>query len=321
MKRLLGVLLGASALLPTVAMAQERGGWARSGGEAANERPQRVRPARAAEAPAPRGNPDEVRPNRSPRQGFGDSRADGPRPGFGPGGSRPGTGFTRPDRPTPQGGFERPAPQSGFDRPDQRPDRDTGFQRPSRSVPQGGYDRPGDRDGSGQNRGDSRGNGGRWIGRDNDGVWRDRNPDWNRGDRGPDRAGDGNHGRDVNRDRSGWNGGWRDNGDAGDRRGWNRNWRGDNRYDWQRFRQRDRSAFRLPRYYAPYGWGLGYRRFSVGVTIDSVLWGENYWIDDPYSYRLPPVYGPYRWVRYYNDALLVDVRSGYVVDAAYDIFW
>ncbi|RZM12158.1 MAG: hypothetical protein EOP67_66195, partial [Sphingomonas sp.] len=51
------------------------------------------------------------------------------------------------------------------------------------------------------------------------------------------------------------------------------------------------------------------------------LWSRNYWIDDPYSYRLPEAYGPYRWVRYYDDALLVDVRTGVVVDTAYGIFW
>jgi hypothetical protein len=36
---------------------------------------------------------------------------------------------------------------------------------------------------------------------------------------------------------------------------------------------------------------------------------------------LPPAYGPYRWVRYYNDALLVDIYTGRVVDTVYDIFW
>ena len=47
----------------------------------------------------------------------------------------------------------------------------------------------------------------------------------------------------------------------------------------------------------------------------------DYWIGDPYSYRLPEAYGPYRWVRYYNDALLVDLRSGFVVDTVYGIFY
>ena len=31
--------------------------------------------------------------------------------------------------------------------------------------------------------------------------------------------------------------------------------------------------------------------------------------------------GPYRWVRYYDDALLVDIYSGEVVDVIYDFFW
>ena len=51
------------------------------------------------------------------------------------------------------------------------------------------------------------------------------------------------------------------------------------------------------------------------------MFAQNYWISDPYYYDLPPAYGPYRWVRYYNDALLVDVYTGQVVDSVYNIFW
>lgn len=65
----------------------------------------------------------------------------------------------------------------------------------------------------------------------------------------------------------------------------------------------------------------GYRRFSIGYTLSSLLFSQNYWINDPFYYRLPPAYGPYRWVRYYNDALLVDIHSGRVVDVIHDIFW
>jgi hypothetical protein len=102
---------------------------------------------------------------------------------------------------------------------------------------------------------------------------------------------------------------------------WNRGWRQDNRYDWNRYRGANRQAYRLPRYYAPYNAGYGYRRFNIGVSLSSAFWGQNYWLDDPFAYRLPPAYGPYRWVRYYDDALLVDLRSGQVVDAVYGIFW
>ena len=103
--------------------------------------------------------------------------------------------------------------------------------------------------------------------------------------------------------------------------GWDRGWRGDGRFDYRGYRTQNNGLFRLPRYYAPGGWGYGYRRFSPGFTIASVLFEQEYWIDDPYAYRLPPAWGPYRWVRYYNDALLVDLRSGYVVDTVYGIFW
>jgi len=102
---------------------------------------------------------------------------------------------------------------------------------------------------------------------------------------------------------------------------WNRQWRDDRRYDWRGYRNGNRSAYRLPRYYAPRGYGYGYQRFSIGGSLGAILFSQNYWINDPFAYRLPPAYGPYRWVRYYNDALLVDVRSGFVVDAIHDIFW
>ena len=102
---------------------------------------------------------------------------------------------------------------------------------------------------------------------------------------------------------------------------WNRGWRNDNRYAWSNYRASNRGAYRLPRYYAPGGWSGGYRRFGVGFTLSNILFNQNYWIQDPYTYRLPEAYGPYQWVRYYNDALLVDIDSGQVVDTVYDIFW
>ena len=107
----------------------------------------------------------------------------------------------------------------------------------------------------------------------------------------------------------------------GNGRDWSRDWRNDRRYDWGRYRQSNRGLYRLPRYYAPSDWDYGYRRFSIGVTLSAGLWDQSYWIDDPYEYRLPPADGPYRWVRYYNDALLIDIETGEVVDTVYDIFY
>jgi len=101
---------------------------------------------------------------------------------------------------------------------------------------------------------------------------------------------------------------------------WNQDWRHNQRYDWRRYRDRYGDRYRY-RYAAPRGWSYGYRRFSIGIAIWSGLYSSRYWINDPYYYRLPPVYGSLRWVRYYDDALLIDTRSGYVVDVIYDFFW
>jgi hypothetical protein len=149
---------------------------------------------------------------------------------------------------------------------------------------------------------------------------RDVRQDYRQDGRQDDRRGFDARGGDRRGFSSGYNRGWDGNWN-GNNRNWNRGWRGDNRYNYNAYRSQNRNIFRLPRYYAPYGWGYGYRRFSIGFTLSSILFDQDYWIDDTDYYRLPPAYGPYRWVRYYNDALLVDIRTGYVVDTVYDIFW
>ncbi len=201
--------------------------------------------------------------------------------GFG-GGPRPGQDQPRPDD---RGGWNRPGGYAGDPRPAPRPDQG----RPDQVRP-------------------------------------DRGPDGVRVDRGwrddP---------RRQREDRDRWQrsfGDWRDHSDQAygfaERRAWanqwNRGWRQDRRYDWLSWRSMNRGAYHLPRYYAPYG-GYDYQRFSSGVIIDPIFFGQSYWLDDPFAYRLPPAYGSYRWVRYYNDAILVDLRSGLVVDVVYDIFW
>lgn len=185
----------------------------------------------------------------------------------------------------------------------------------------------GDRDGRPGVRGDNRGDNNDWRDRDRndrDRDWRDRD---NRGNgwRGNDGRGNDWRGNDRNnRDRD-WN---RPNGGRPPivnrwqgYRPWTNDWRRDNRYNWQGWRNSHRDIFRLPRYYAPSGWSRGYYRFSLGSYLDTILFGSSYWIDDPYRYRLPPAYGTLRWVRYYDDALLIDIRDGYVVDVEHDVFW
>ncbi len=136
---------------------------------------------------------------------------------------------------------------------------------------------------------------------------RDDRQDWRQ-----DRRDDWRDRRDDRRDN------WRHN---DNRYIWDRDWRRDQRYDWQRYRKHNRHIYRGPRYYAPSGWGYGYRPFSIGITLWSGLYNDRYWISDPWYYRLPPAHGPLRWVRYYDDALLVDIRTGYVVDVINNFFW
>jgi hypothetical protein len=104
------------------------------------------------------------------------------------------------------------------------------------------------------------------------------------------------------------------------RDGWHQGWRNDNRYNWRDYRSRYGSHYRVGRYYSPYR-GYGYNRFNIGFRIGSPFYSSRYWINDPYHYRLPPAYGSYRWVRYYDDVLLIDTRSGYVVDVIHNFFW
>ena len=158
----------------------------------------------------------------------------------------------------------------------------------------------------------------RWNGdRDDDRHWdRDRDNDragnqggWHRQDNGRwERRGDRDH------DRRNWNNG-------SQYRDWNRTWRNDGRYDWQRYRNQFRDRYHAPRYYNPYGYNYGYRRFSIGIYLDSLFFSNRYWLSDPWDYRLPAAPYGCRWVRYYDDVLLVDTRSGYVVDVIYDFFW
>lgn len=145
--------------------------------------------------------------------------------------------------------------------------------------------------------------------------WRDRRGtdqrrDW-RGDRGEYRDGNRDYRegrRDYRDDR------WRDH------RRWSRDWRRDQRYDWYSYRSQYRDRYRLGRYYAPYR-NYRYNRLSIGFFLGNGFYSSRYWINDPWHYRLPPAYGSLRWVRYYDDALLVDIYSGEVVDVIYDFFW
>lgn len=99
---------------------------------------------------------------------------------------------------------------------------------------------------------------------------------------------------------------------------WNTNWRHGGHYDWRRYRDHHRSLFHLGFYYDPFGWG--YQPFSIGYRMWPAYYGNQYWID-PMMYGLPYAPPGAAWVRYWNDAVLVDVYTGTVIDVIPGFFW
>lgn len=282
------LLMAATAMVPASAYAQ-RGEWRGRGGEARAERPQQMpdRPVRQQNDAGQNGAARDFRAERrDDRQDFRRERTDDRRD-FADQRRDDRQGFRNGDQTRPEFRDNRQDARADF-RTDRRDDRQD-FRNDRRD-----------------DRRDFRGNGGQ-------SNWQSDRNQWAGQPRPaqPDRYRNDNRGYDRNWNRGGFD----------DRRAWNRGWRNDNRYAWSNYRASNRGLYRLPRYYAPSGWGYGYRRFGVGFTLSSVLFSQSYWIGDPYAYRLPEAYGPYRWVRYYNDALLVDLETGRVVDTVYDIFW
>lgn len=83
------------------------------------------------------------------------------------------------------------------------------------------------------------------------------------------------------------------------------------RDDWRDYRGRHPDIYRGGRWDGPRGYH--YRPVNVGYRFDSIFYDRRYWVD-PYRYHLRPVLGWQRWVRYGNDVVLVDVRSGRVLE-------
>lgn len=99
---------------------------------------------------------------------------------------------------------------------------------------------------------------------------------------------------------------------------WNRDWRNDRRYDWRDYRRRDPSRFHIGVYIDPFGWG--YQNFGIGYRLQPNYYEQNYWVDAG-MYGLPYPPPGMQWVRYWNDALLIDIYSGQVVDEIQGFFW
>jgi len=89
--------------------------------------------------------------------------------------------------------------------------------------------------------------------------------------------------------------------------------------EWRTYRGQNRAAFHRPAYVGPRGYR--YQVWRPGMRIAPAYYGSRYVIADPWQYRLARPTGAMRWVRYGNDVLLIDTRSGYVRDVIRDFFW
>ena len=91
------------------------------------------------------------------------------------------------------------------------------------------------------------------------------------------------------------------------------------REDWRDYRRNHGDAFRRPAYVGPRGYA--YRPVAVGHRFDRAYYGPRYIIADPWRYRLPRTEGNRRWIRYGNDAVLVNIRNGRVLQVYNRFFW
>jgi Ni/Co efflux regulator RcnB len=103
-------------------------------------------------------------------------------------------------------------------------------------------------------------------------------------------------------------------------------WRGRNdRGSWHgNFNRRNVHAQHHYRYRGgEWRWPSGhhYRRWTFGMTLPSIFWASNYWINDYYYYGLGAPPPGTVWVRYGSDAILIDRYTGEILEVVYGQFY
>lgn len=86
--------------------------------------------------------------------------------------------------------------------------------------------------------------------------------------------------------------------------------RGERREDWRDWRRTHPDLYRGGAYVGPVrGWR--YRPVAAGYRFQPAFYGQRYWVD--YNrYRLPRPIAGHRWIRYGDDVVLVNYRTGRV---------
>jgi Ni/Co efflux regulator RcnB len=94
------------------------------------------------------------------------------------------------------------------------------------------------------------------------------------------------------------------------------------REDLQDWRQ-DRRGYGQRRGYGRGNWNapFGYTSYRPGYRARPRHYSSRYAIGQGYSRGLPQAYRGQRWVRHHDDALLIDIRSGYVRRVVRGFYW
>ncbi len=93
--------------------------------------------------------------------------------------------------------------------------------------------------------------------------------------------------------------------------------RQERREDWRDYRRSHRDVYRGGNWRAPFR----YSQWNAGAQLRPAYYSSRYYINDPYRYRLSRPGANMRWVRHYNDVMLVNVRTGRVMQVHRSFFW
>ena len=64
-----------------------------------------------------------------------------------------------------------------------------------------------------------------------------------------------------------------------------------------------------------------YTAFRPGYRADGGVYAPRFAIGNPRAYGLPMAHGANRWVRHYDDAVLINLRTGMVQRVVRGVFW
>lgn len=91
-----------------------------------------------------------------------------------------------------------------------------------------------------------------------------------------------------------------------DRHHYNFNIYSPHRFDWGGYRR-------------PHGWY--YHRWGFGERLPFFFWTHEYWLTSWWLFGLPVPPIGCEWIRVDNDALLIDTRTGEIIQVVYNVFW